>query len=141
MNILLAVDGSPQSLASAEYLARHVSIFGGEHTIVVFTVHPAIPYPGIAALLGQGTLDDYYRDESNVTLAASCAPLDAAGIAHDLAFAIGDPATEICASAKSHSADLIVMGSHGQGAVKNLVLGSVAMKVLASTRVPVLLVR
>ena len=33
------------------------------------------------------------------------------------------------------------MGSHGVGALKNLVLGSVATKVLATCAVPVLLVR
>jgi nucleotide-binding universal stress UspA family protein len=33
------------------------------------------------------------------------------------------------------------MGSHGHGTLANLVLGSVATKVLASTRVPVLLIR
>jgi nucleotide-binding universal stress UspA family protein len=33
------------------------------------------------------------------------------------------------------------MGSHGAGALKNLVLGSVATKVLAQCTVPVLLVR
>jgi len=33
------------------------------------------------------------------------------------------------------------MGSRGQGALSNLVLGSVAMKVLARCTVPVLLVR
>ena len=37
--------------------------------------------------------------------------------------------------------DLIVMGSHGHGAIANLVLGSVANKVVALSKVPVLLVR
>ena len=36
---------------------------------------------------------------------------------------------------------LVVMGSHGQGALSNLVMGSVATRVLASCTVPVLLVR
>jgi nucleotide-binding universal stress UspA family protein len=33
------------------------------------------------------------------------------------------------------------MGSHGHGAVANLVLGSVATKVIAACKTPVLLVR
>jgi len=36
---------------------------------------------------------------------------------------------------------MIVMGSHGHGALQNLVMGSVATKVLAVTKVPVLIVR
>jgi len=35
----------------------------------------------------------------------------------------------------------IVMGSHGRGALKRLFLGSVAVKVLSESRVPVLVVR
>ena len=37
--------------------------------------------------------------------------------------------------------DLILMGSHGHGSLGNLVMGSVATKVMAHTKVPVLLVR
>jgi nucleotide-binding universal stress UspA family protein len=36
---------------------------------------------------------------------------------------------------------MIVMGTHGQGAVANLVMGSVATKVIAASKVPVLLLR
>ena len=37
--------------------------------------------------------------------------------------------------------DLVVMGSRGHGSFVNLVLGSVATKVLSETQVPVLLIR
>jgi nucleotide-binding universal stress UspA family protein len=37
--------------------------------------------------------------------------------------------------------DLLVMGSHGHGTLVNLVMGSVATKVLALCQVPVLLIR
>jgi len=33
------------------------------------------------------------------------------------------------------------MGSHGEGALSNLVLGSVATKVIATVKVPVLIVK
>jgi nucleotide-binding universal stress UspA family protein len=53
----------------------------------------------------------------------------------------GAPADAVVALADKGGFDLIVMGSHGHGTLANLVLGSVATKVLASTRVPVLLIR
>ncbi len=37
--------------------------------------------------------------------------------------------------------DLLVMGSHGHGAFAGAVLGSVSARLLAHTKVPVLLVR
>ncbi len=53
----------------------------------------------------------------------------------------GAPIRAIVDQAKKCDADYIVMGSHGHGALAQLVLGSVATKVLAQSRVPVLLVR
>ncbi len=43
--------------------------------------------------------------------------------------------------AKAERADLILMGSHGRGTLKNLLLGSVASKVIATSTVPVMVVR
>lgn len=43
--------------------------------------------------------------------------------------------------AESGKFDLLMMGSHGYSALGNLVMGSVATKVLAGCKVPVLLVR
>ena len=37
--------------------------------------------------------------------------------------------------------DLLIMGSHGHGALATLVMGSVTTHVLANSKVPVLLVR
>ena len=45
------------------------------------------------------------------------------------------------AHAKRIAARYIVLGSHGHGALGNLVMGSVATRVVAQCGVPVLLVR
>jgi len=68
---------------------------------------------------------------------------DAAGLAAGrtaLVIAMGDPAHEIVASARSLRADVIVMGTHGHGVVARLVMGSVADKVLRHADCPVLIV-
>jgi nucleotide-binding universal stress UspA family protein len=52
------------------------------------------------------------------------------------------PAGEMIARAATAGGfDLVMMGSHGHGALANLVMGSVATQVLAHCKVPVLLVR
>ena len=50
-------------------------------------------------------------------------------------------AETIAKFADSGKFDLLMMGSHGNTAFGNLVMGSVATKVLAGCQVPVLLVR
>ena len=52
-----------------------------------------------------------------------------------------DTAGAIVGTAQSKSCDLIVMGSHGYRGVTRLLLGSVAMKVLSLSNMPVLICR
>jgi len=51
------------------------------------------------------------------------------------------PAASIVDYAKAHQIDLIVVGTHGRGAVAHLLMGSVAEKVVRSAPCPVLTVR
>jgi nucleotide-binding universal stress UspA family protein len=54
---------------------------------------------------------------------------------------IGNAAESIASLARDGRFDLVILGSHGHGEVLNLVLGSVATKVLARCSAPVLIVR
>ena len=54
---------------------------------------------------------------------------------------VGRPVGAIVEAAKMRKADLIVMGTHGRGALAHLVLGSVAERVLRTAQCPVLTVR
>ena len=53
----------------------------------------------------------------------------------------GKPAEQIAQTATEQGADLIVMGTHGSGGFHPFLLGSVAERLLATSPVPVLLVR
>lgn len=60
----------------------------------------------------------------------------------DARVAIGDrPYEEIIATADRLACDLIVMATHGRGAVESALLGSQTLKVLSLVRQPVLVVR
>jgi nucleotide-binding universal stress UspA family protein len=67
--------------------------------------------------------------------------LDAARVKHDMVVRTGHVATEIVALAKSGKYDLLVLGAKGRSAVADLLLGSVAQRVLATAPIPVLLVK
>ncbi len=63
-----------------------------------------------------------------------------AGVEVEIAFERGRPSDVIEAAAKSLPADLIVLGTQGQGAVEHLLLGSTAERVVPHAPCPVLAV-
>ena len=53
----------------------------------------------------------------------------------------GSPYPEIVKAAKEEDVDLIIIGTHGRGAIAHLLLGSVAEKIVRTAPCPVLTVR
>lgn len=53
----------------------------------------------------------------------------------------GDPHDAILAYAAEHAIELIVLGTHGRGAVERLILGSVAERIVRHAKCPVLTVK
>lgn len=145
MQILLAVDGSDCSTRAAQYLAQHFNMFATPIDLYVFHVEPGIPI-GLAAmqaraLLGKEVIDQYTHSEAMKALAPAEKLFSEAKITFRSGYRVGQPAEEICRMAEEQRCELVVMGSRGRGAVHGLVMGSVAMKVVAASQVPVLIVR
>jgi len=141
MKILLAADNSEYTRRAARHLIEHLSWFAEAPEVLVLHVHPSIPYPRAAAKAGKSAVEGYLREDSEKALRTATKELDKAKVAYTASWTIGNPAPEIAAAAKKHGVDLIVMGSHGEGALSNLVLGSVTTKVIATVKTPVLIVR
>jgi nucleotide-binding universal stress UspA family protein len=65
----------------------------------------------------------------------------ASGVPYTSEILVGETASLIVSSAEQHGCDGIVMGTRGMGAIGNLVMGSVATKVVHLSRLPVTLVK
>ena len=141
MKILLAADDSEHTQRAARHLVRHIGWLAEPPELLVLHVHPRIPFPGAAARAGKAALDDYLRDSSENALKRATRELDKGKVAYRAVWVTGDAAPEIAEFAKKNRVDLIAMGSHGEGALSNLVLGSVATKVIATVKTPVLILR
>ncbi|WP_440531560.1 universal stress protein [Variovorax sp. YR566] len=140
MKILLAVDGSDYTNRMLSYLTTHKEWTNAGHAFTVF--HAVLPVPHrAAAFAGPDIVHGYYEDDARVVLEPVRALLARNGIEARFEHRIGHPAEEIASFAQNGQFDLVMMGSRGHGTLTNLVLGSVATKVLAACTVPVLLVR
>jgi nucleotide-binding universal stress UspA family protein len=140
MKILLAVDGSRYTKKMLAYLSTHAELFTQRNDYTVFTVQPTLP-PRARAAVGKEIVDSYYAQEAEKVLAPVSKFLLRHGIDPKSTWKTGPAGVTIARLADSGKFDLLVMGSHGHGTLVNLVMGSVATRVLASCKVPVLLVR
>jgi nucleotide-binding universal stress UspA family protein len=145
VKILFAVDGSGYTVKAAQYIATHFQVCQGAVELHLLHVHLPIPR-GLAMaqaerLLGRNVDDRYYKEESEAALATAEEILRKHDIPCKSTYKVGDVAEEINDYASINGIDMIAMGSHGYGAVKNLLMGSVATKVLALTNIPILVVR
>ena len=141
MKILFPTDGSEASLATLTHFLPRLRWFADLPQLAVISVHLPLPYARAVAWAGKEAAQRYYEEESNAALAKASDVLSRSGIAFERVMRIGDPAQEIVAFAGEWGADLIAMGTRGQGALTAMLLGSVAQKVIATSPVPVLIVQ
>jgi nucleotide-binding universal stress UspA family protein len=140
MKILVAVDGSEFTRRMVAYWAAHEEWLGPQHSFTVLTVVPPIP-PRAAAVLDRELLHAYYADEGEKVFHPLRAFLDQQRLQATFLSKTGHVADTISKTATEGKFDLLMMGSHGHSELGNLVLGSVATRVMAHCKTPVLLVR
>lgn len=140
MKILVAVDGSSYTKRMLAYLSAHDEWLGSAHDYTVIHTVPPVPQRA-AAVLDRKLLKDYYEAEAEKVFKPIRSFLSRQGIDAKFQYKVGHAGETISSIADKGKFDLLVMGSHGHGTLTNLVMGSVATKVLAHSKVPVLLVR
>ena len=123
------------------YLVQHRDMFvapNQSHTLL--TVLPPLPVR-VRNALSKEQLLQYQAEETDKVLEPVLTWLARHDIRPQVLSRVGDPGSTIAAVAREEKFGLVIMGSHGQSALGNLVMGSVATEVLARCKVPVLLVR
>ena len=142
MKILLAVDGSKNSLDAVDCLIEHADWYRAKPAVELVTVHLPVPrLPRMGLVVGKDQVQRYYAEEGAALLAKAKKKLDAAGIPYQARVLVGPIAETIVEHAKARRCDMIFIGTRGMTAAANMLLGSVATKVLHLSRVPVLLVK
>ena len=141
MKILVAVDGSPYTKRMLGYLAAHDEWLGGAHQYTALHSVPAVPTRA-AKVIDKATLQSYYDQEGEKVIKPIRTFFSKKrDLKVDFMVKSGPAADNIVAIATKGGYDMVIMGSHGHSTLGNLVMGSVATKVLAHCKTPVLLVR
>jgi nucleotide-binding universal stress UspA family protein len=113
----------------------------GPLDVHLINVQPRIFSEPSLVYLPQDKIDTFYFDQGERALASAQKLLKDAGLAFTAHRAIGPVAETIVAKAHELSADGIVMGTHGRGKVSGMLLGSVCLKILHLSDIPVTVVR
>jgi nucleotide-binding universal stress UspA family protein len=95
----------------------------------------------VRMFIPQDQLREYYDDEGQKALQAAKDLLQQSGVPFHCRVGVGDPAPTIVHYCTEQGCELIAMGTRGLGALGNVLIGSIATKVIHLAHVPVLLVK
>jgi nucleotide-binding universal stress UspA family protein len=140
MKILLAVDGSDYTRKMLDYVTSHTALFDASHEYTLLNAQSPLP-PHARSAVGASVAHEYYEDEAKRVLEPALAALKAQGLRATSTWKTGPLGETIARFAEDGKFDMVIMGTHGQGAFARLVMGSVTTQVLAHCGVPVLLIR
>ncbi len=140
MKLLIPVDGSTASNAALDFLASRVEGLGACPELRLLHVQFPIPLRAARAA-GRELVRSFHQAEAKAVLDPAMQRLAAAGLKAKAQFVVGNPGEVVSQTATQGHADLVVMGSRGQTALKALLFGSVTQAVLAASTAPLLVLR
>jgi len=138
LKVLIPVDGSDNSLRVVRHVIDKAALY--KDPVEIHLLNVQRPFPGTIRGVKEQA-EQYHRDEGDKALAGVRKLLDDAGLKYTCHISVGDAAEVIASYCHDRRLDQIIMGTRGAGAVANMLMGSVASKVLHLVDVPVLLVK
>ena len=141
--VLFATDGSELAIEAAQRAAGMLADF---EAMVLGVVRPPLlaPETAVADIQSAALPETVAQIDESVTAKIEAGierTITALGRPVERRVVHGDPSIEICRVAEEGRFDLVVIGSHGSGFLKRVLLGSVSHHVLHHAPCPVLVVR
>jgi nucleotide-binding universal stress UspA family protein len=152
-HILVATDLTPNAVEAFKHAVMMARRNNARlHLLYVVPDVDASVRTYISTIMGQGSLDKFekrHEEEAREEIRTRLEAFARAELAdhpedlqrlESIRIVHGHPAVQILAVADDVDADVVVMGSHGKGALEHTFLGSVAEKVLRKCRRPVFII-
>lgn len=136
---LIPFDGSGNALRAVAYAAGAVREKPALELELLHVLEP-MPLRSNAAMT-QDEMRKLYADEADRVLQPARDALDRAGVPHQSGYRVGGAGSEIAAHAREKGCDAVIMGTRGMGPIPNVVIGSVATRVVNLVDVPVVLIK
>ncbi|MEJ7931917.1 universal stress protein [Ramlibacter sp. AN1015] len=140
MKIVFAADGSSCTKKALAFLVTHENLAGPDDELLVLNVQPAMP-PRVRSAVGAEIVTGFQTEEAEKVLAPIRRFLDKHQIRYRCDWQVGHAAEQILRTVARSKAHMVVMGTHGHGALGRALMGSVAQKVVTGAEVPVLLIK
>jgi nucleotide-binding universal stress UspA family protein len=138
-SILVPTDFSECGDAAVKYGRELAEHFGAELHLLHVVEDPYRYASGVESIPLTGyDFVERWQQTARETLRKSVPEIEAPG--PSISCPVGVPVDEIVRYAREHQTGLIVMGTHGRGAVAHVFLGSVAERVVRKSPCPVLTV-
>lgn len=140
--VLLPIDGSECALRGVALVISKRALYATPDELDIHLVNVQAPFShDVSRFASHEQIAAFHRDESEKQMQGARELLDAVGVKYTCHHEVGQVAETITRLANSLQCDQIVMGTHGRGALKDLLMGSITLKVLHLAKVPVLLVK
>jgi len=142
--IVVAFDGSPDSLKAVKRASALAKEFGATITIVHAYTLPALGYggPGPMPLVDFKSIEDSARSKARETLEKGKTICEQEGVSAKVELLQATSIVQaIVEFAAKENADLIVMGTRGMTGFKKMLMGSVSDGVVSHAHCSVLVVR
>jgi len=137
--ILVPTDFGAPSLQAADLAAEMARKYDAALVLMHTCELPTYTYPGMA--MGIVDLLSDIEAAARKQLDAELTRVRASWPGATAFLKTGFPWQEIIAAIDGSEADLVVMGTHGRHGLSHILLGSVAEKIVRSSKVPVLTMR
>jgi nucleotide-binding universal stress UspA family protein len=139
--LLVPFDSSDNAMRALEHAVQLAKENGPMELVIVYAHQPPIIYGEISLYLSEEKATELQRKHSEDILRPAIEKAKEAGVTFTTQILIGDIPESIVSCAETVGCDAIVMGTRGMSAIGNLVMGSVATKVIHLTKLPVTLVK
>lgn len=141
MKIFVAIDGSKNSLRGLKVAIKLAGKLSEPSHLILANAHDDMALRGASQFVGKQAVDRYLDDLAETELKSADEQARKSGVTFESRILRGRVAQTIAESADDSKCDLIVLGSKGRSALKDLMIGSVSQRVSSLAKTPVLLVK